>query len=171
VKPIHNDIWSSLACQMPTLTPNKPSNLDTHANTRSVPSSSLRVGDRKRTKESRQIWFCCTLLTRLGRVSFGRTNWMERRKLRVAVPECQKLDEGDLIRLDAEIYGNWSTFLDGQILNVLQPTHQLCKDIHTFVGTFTMNRPHQLIHRFLSHFTLYPQLCLLLQRKFCFGQT
>ena len=31
----------------------------------------------------------------------GETDW----KLRVAVPECQKLDEGDLIRLDAEIYG------------------------------------------------------------------
>ena len=51
----------------------------------------------------------------------GKTDW----KLRVAVPECQKLDEGDLIRLDAEIYGDWSTFLDGQILNVLQPTRQL----------------------------------------------
>jgi len=31
----------------------------------------------------------------------GETDW----KLRVAVPECQKLDEGDLAGLDAEIYG------------------------------------------------------------------
>jgi magnesium-transporting ATPase (P-type) len=31
----------------------------------------------------------------------GETDWT----LRIAVPECQKLDEGDLVRLDAEIYG------------------------------------------------------------------
>jgi len=32
-------------------------------------------------------------------------------KLRVAVPECQKLDEGDLVRLDAEICGNSLIFV------------------------------------------------------------
>jgi phospholipid-translocating ATPase len=31
----------------------------------------------------------------------GETDW----KLRVAVPECQELNEGDLIRLDVELYG------------------------------------------------------------------
>jgi len=59
----------------------------------------------------------------------GETDW----KLRVAVPECQKLDEGDLIRLDAEIYGNWFTFLDGQILNVLQLTRQSRTSIRLLV--------------------------------------
>ncbi|KAF8339278.1 aminophospholipid-transporting P-type ATPase [Amanita rubescens] len=50
----------------------------------------------------------------------GETDW----KLRVAVPECQKLSAEDIIRLDAEIYA------DAPI-----------KDIHTFVGTFTLNTP------------------------------
>ncbi|OBZ74307.1 putative phospholipid-transporting ATPase IIB [Grifola frondosa] len=52
----------------------------------------------------------------------GETDW----KLRVAVPACQKLGgEKELLGLDAEIYA------DAPI-----------KDIHTFIGTFTINSPH-----------------------------
>lgn len=84
--------------------------LNTHANTRSVPSSSLRVGDLIHLEKNQRVPADMVLL-RTSDVSGtcfirtdqldGETDW----KLRVAVPECQKLDEGDLIRLDAEIYG------------------------------------------------------------------
>ena len=95
---------------MPTLSPNKPGNLDIHANTRSVPSSSFRVGDLVLLEKDQRVLVDMILLhisdssgmcfIRTGQLD-GETDW----KLRVAVPECQKLDEGDLIRLDAEIYG------------------------------------------------------------------
>ncbi|KAF9458109.1 hypothetical protein BDZ94DRAFT_1174287 [Collybia nuda] len=103
--------------------------LNTHANTRSVPSSSLRVGDLIHLEKNQRVPADCVLLRtsdasgtcfiRTDQLD-GETDW----KLRVAVPECQKLDEGDLIRLDAEIYA------DAPI-----------KDIHSFIGTFTLNSP------------------------------
>ena len=84
--------------------------LNTHANTRSVPSSSLRVGDLVHLEKNQRVPADLVLL-RTSDVSGtcfirtdqldGETDW----KLRVAVPECQKLVEGDLARLDAEIYG------------------------------------------------------------------
>jgi len=112
--------------------------LDAHANTRSVPSSSLRVGDLVLLEKDQRVPADMILLhtsdssgtcfIRTDQLD-GETDW----KLRVAVPECQKLDEGDLIRLDAEIYGNWFTFLDGQILNVLQLTRQSRTSIRLLV--------------------------------------
>jgi len=52
----------------------------------------------------------------------GETDW----KLRVAVPECQKMDEKDLVKLDAEIYGelkhNHSLCLNN--LTLYKPMHQ-----------------------------------------------
>jgi phospholipid-translocating ATPase len=51
----------------------------------------------------------------------GETDW----KLRVAVPACQALaNNSDLLALDAEIYAD-----------------EPIKDIHTFIGTFTVNNP------------------------------
>jgi phospholipid-translocating ATPase len=103
--------------------------LDTHANTRAVPSSSLRVGHLIRLEKNQRLPADLVLLKtsdssgtcfiRTDQLD-GETDW----KLRVAVPETQKLDEADLVRLDAEIYADAPT-----------------KDIHTFIGTFTLNTP------------------------------
>ncbi|TRM63107.1 hypothetical protein BD626DRAFT_402886 [Schizophyllum amplum] len=102
--------------------------LDTHINTRSVPSSSLRVGDLIRLEKNQRVPADLILIhtsdasgtcfIRTDQLD-GETDW----KLRVAVPECQKLPEGSLSRLEAEIYADAPT-----------------KDIHTFVGTFTLNK-------------------------------
>lgn len=103
--------------------------LDTHANTRSIPSSSIRVGDLVKLEKNQRVPADMVLLhtsdasgtcfIRTDQLD-GETDW----KLRVAVPECQKLDESDLVRLDAEVYA------DAPI-----------KDIHSFIGTFTLNTP------------------------------
>lgn len=84
--------------------------LDLHANTRSVPSSAIRVGDLIRLEKNQRVPADLVLLhtsdssgtcfIRTDQLD-GETDW----KLRVAVPECQKLAEQDLVRLDAEIYG------------------------------------------------------------------
>ncbi|KAJ7132851.1 hypothetical protein C8R43DRAFT_895194 [Mycena crocata] len=103
--------------------------IDAHANTRAVPSSSLRVGDLIRLEKNQRVPADLVLLhtsdsagtcfIRTDQLD-GETDW----KLRVAVPECQKLEEGQLTILDAEVYADAPT-----------------KDIHTFVGTFTLNTP------------------------------
>ncbi|KAJ7703301.1 aminophospholipid-transporting P-type ATPase [Mycena rosella] len=103
--------------------------IDTHANTRAVPSSSLRVGDLIRLEKNQRVPADLVLLhtsdaagtcfIRTDQLD-GETDW----KLRVAVPECQKLEEGQLTTLNAEVYA------DAPI-----------KDIHTFIGTFTLNTP------------------------------
>ncbi|TFK36105.1 hypothetical protein BDQ12DRAFT_258929 [Crucibulum laeve] len=103
--------------------------LNTHANTRSVPSSSLRVGDLIHLEKNQRVPADLVLLhtSESSGTCFIRTDQLDGEtdwKLRVAVPECQKMDEGDLVRLDAEIYA------DAPI-----------KDIHTFIGTFTLNKP------------------------------
>lgn len=85
--------------------------LNAHANTRSVPSSSIRVGDLVLIEKDQRVPADMILLhtsegsgtcfIRTDQLD-GETDW----KLRVAVPECQKLNENrDLIRSDAEIYG------------------------------------------------------------------
>ncbi|KAJ7188382.1 protein transporter [Mycena filopes] len=103
--------------------------VNAHANTRAVPSSSLRVGDLIRLEKNQRVPADLVLLhtsdatgtcfIRTDQLD-GETDW----KLRVAVPECQKLEEGQVTTLDAEVYA------DAPI-----------KDIHTFVGTFTLNTP------------------------------
>ncbi|KAJ7925190.1 protein transporter [Mycena leptocephala] len=103
--------------------------VDAHANTRAVPSSSLRVGDLVRLEKNQRVPADLVLLhtsdaagtcfIRTDQLD-GETDW----KLRVAVPECQKLEEGQLTTLDAEVYADTPI-----------------KDIHTFVGTFTLNTP------------------------------
>ncbi|KAF8636096.1 hypothetical protein AX17_003801 [Amanita inopinata Kibby_2008] len=103
--------------------------LNSHANTRSVPSSSLRVGDLVRLEKNQRVPADMVLLhtSETSGTCFIRTDQLDGEtdwKLRVAVPECQKLAEEDIVRLDAEIYA------DAPI-----------KDIHTFIGTFTLNTP------------------------------
>ncbi|KAG6890135.1 hypothetical protein C0995_011428 [Termitomyces sp. Mi166 len=102
---------------------------DAYLHTRSVPSSALRVGDLIHLEKNQRVPADLVLLhtsdssgtcfIRTDQLD-GETDW----KLRVAVPECQKLEEAALARLDAEIYA------DSPI-----------KDIHTFIGTFTLNHP------------------------------
>jgi phospholipid-translocating ATPase len=87
--------------------------LNAHANTRSVPSSFLRVGNLVRLEKNQRVPADMVLLwtsdasgtcfIRTDQLD-GETDW----KLRVAVPECQKLVEGDITQLDAEIYGRYS---------------------------------------------------------------
>lgn len=84
--------------------------LNTHANTRSVPSSSLKVGDLIHLEKNQRVPADLVLLhtSEASGTCFIRTDQLDGEtdwKLRVAVPECQKMDEGDLVRLDAEIYG------------------------------------------------------------------
>jgi phospholipid-translocating ATPase len=103
---------------------------DNGPHTRSVPSSSLRVGDLVHLEKNQRVPADLVLLRtsdasgtcfiRTDQLD-GETDW----KLRVAVPACQKLaSELELMDLDAEIYA------DGPI-----------KDLNSFVGTFTINSP------------------------------
>lgn len=103
---------------------------DNGPHTRSVPSSSLRVGDLVHLEKNQRVPADLVLLRtsdssgtcfiRTDQLD-GETDW----KLRVAVPACQKLaSEAELMNLDAEIYA------DAPI-----------KDIHSFIGTFTINSP------------------------------
>ncbi|KAI1787404.1 aminophospholipid-transporting P-type ATPase [Ganoderma leucocontextum] len=102
--------------------------------TRSVPSSSLRVGDLVLLEKNQRVPADLVLLRtsdssgtcfiRTDQLD-GETDW----KLRVAVPACQKLSgDRELLTVDAEIYA------DAPI-----------KDIHTFIGTFTINSPPALL--------------------------
>ncbi|EMD34906.1 aminophospholipid-transporting P-type ATPase [Gelatoporia subvermispora B] len=102
---------------------------DDGPHTRSVPSSALRVGDLVVLEKNQRVPADCVLLRTSDAAGTcfirtdqldGETDW----KLRVAVPACQKLaSDRELLELDAEIYGE-SFF-----------------DIHTFIGTFTINSP------------------------------
>ncbi|KAH0580019.1 putative phospholipid-transporting ATPase IIB [Termitomyces sp. J132] len=105
---------------------------DAYLHTRSVPSSALRVGDLIHLEKNQRVPADLVLLhtsdssgtcfIRTDQLD-GETDW----KLRVAVTECQKLEEAALAQLDAEIYADCPI-----------------KDIHTFIGTFTLNHPPQV---------------------------
>ncbi|KAF8519354.1 aminophospholipid-transporting P-type ATPase [Hysterangium stoloniferum] len=95
--------------------------------TRAVPSSRLKVGDLVVLEKNQRVPADLVLLrtsdtsgtcfVRTDQLD-GETDW----KLRVAVPSCQQLsDDRALLALDAEVYA------DPPI-----------KDIHTFIGTFSM---------------------------------
>ncbi|EJD04848.1 phospholipid-translocating P-type ATPase [Fomitiporia mediterranea MF3/22] len=110
--------------------PDAPLNTSTGPHTRAVPSSKIRVGDLVFLEKNQRVPADMVLLRtsdasgtcfiRTDQLD-GETDW----KLRVAVPTCQKLrSDKDLLRLDAEIYA------DSPI-----------KDIHTFIGTFSINNP------------------------------
>ena len=98
-----------------------------HLPTKSVASSRLRVGDLVLIEKNQRVPADCVLLrtsdssgscfVRTDQLD-GETDW----KLKVAVEHTQSLkDEALLLDLDAEIYAD-------------PPT----KDIHTFIGTFTL---------------------------------
>ncbi|KAI5121482.1 hypothetical protein M0805_003937 [Coniferiporia weirii] len=98
--------------------------------TRSIPSSKIRVGDFVFLEKNQRVPADMVLLRtsdhsgtcfiRTDQLD-GETDW----KLRVAVPFCQKLrSDKELLRLDADVYA------DAPI-----------KDIHAFVGTFSINSP------------------------------
>jgi len=120
--------------------------LNSHANTRSVPSSYLRVGDLVHLEKNQRVPADLVLLhtSEASGTCFIRTDQLDGEtdwKLRVAVPECQKMHEGDLVRLDAEIYGVYDfQNVFSQLKRTLADAP--IKDIHTFIGTFTMNKPH-----------------------------
>ncbi|KAI0286510.1 phospholipid-translocating P-type ATPase [Russula brevipes] len=98
--------------------------------TRAVPSSSIRVGDLVLLEKNQRVPADLVLLRtsdssgtcfiRTDQLD-GETDW----KLRVAVPATQKLpSDQELFNLDADIYADAPT-----------------KDIHAFIGTFTINTP------------------------------
>lgn len=98
--------------------------------TRSVPSSSIRVGDLVLLEKNQRVPADLILLRtsdssgtcfiRTDQLD-GETDW----KLRVAVPATQKLPfDHEILNLDAEIYADAPS-----------------KEIHTFIGTFTINTP------------------------------
>jgi phospholipid-translocating ATPase len=68
----------------------------------------------------------------------GETDW----KLRVAVSECQKLNEGDLVGLDAEIYGKLvvSKLIRATKSRLVQLMH-LSRISMPLSARFTLNKP------------------------------
>ena len=129
----------------------EPSGVDaalplTGPHTRSVPSSSIRVGDLILLEKNQRVPADLVLLRtsdssgtcfiRTDQLD-GETDW----KLRAAVPTCQKLhSDSDLLSLDAEIYGmNLPLLHPFPSLNSPRAADPPIKDIHTFVGTFTIN--------------------------------
>jgi phospholipid-translocating ATPase len=89
--------------------------LNKHVNTRSIPSSSIRVGDLVHLDKNQRVPADMVLLhtTDASGTCFIRTDQLDGEtdwKLRVAVPETQKLQETDLVKLDAEIYGEQFRF-------------------------------------------------------------
>lgn len=110
------------------LVPPRSHNPDSGPHTRSVPSSSLRVGDLVILEKNQRVPADMVLLRtsdpsgtcfiRTDQLD-GETDW----KLRVAAPATQKLgSDRELMMLEGEVYA------DSPI-----------KDIHTFVGTLTIN--------------------------------
>lgn len=113
--------------------PSKNSNLSEYLDdphlTVSTPSSSLRVGDLIKLEKNQRVPADVVLLhtsdssgtcfIRTDQLD-GETDW----KLRIAVSDTQKLSEQEIVGLDAEVYADAPM-----------------KDIHTFVGTFTLNNP------------------------------
>lgn len=110
--------------------PHDASNLLAHLPTRNIASSKIRVGDLVLIEKNQRVPADCVLLktsdssgscfVRTDQLD-GETDW----KLRVAVERTQSLtEETALLNLDAEIYAD-------------PPS----KDIHSFVGTFTLRNP------------------------------
>ncbi|KAF8484318.1 hypothetical protein F5888DRAFT_1834614 [Russula emetica] len=95
-----------------------------------IPSSSIRVGDLVLLEKIQRVPADLILLrtSDLSGTCFIRTDQLDGEtdwKLHVAVPATQKLPfDHELLNLDAEIYADAPS-----------------KDIHAFIGTFTINTP------------------------------
>ena len=120
--------------------------LDFHANTHSVYSSSLLVGDLVLLEKDQTVPADMILLhtSDTSGTCFIRTDQLDGEmdwKLRVAIPESQKLSEqiflGSMRRYMVSVSGCYAQWLR---LNVALADAPI-KDIHTFVGTFTLNCP------------------------------
>lgn len=104
---------------------------DSGPHTRSVPSSSLQVGDLVVLEKNQRVPADMVLLRtsdasgtcfiRTDQLD-GETDW----KLRVAVPATQKLvNDSELLDLDAEVYGVCSPILPSSLLDVyLNPSRR-----------------------------------------------
>ncbi|KAH9952652.1 hypothetical protein BC827DRAFT_1387518 [Russula dissimulans] len=106
--------------------------------TRAVPSSSIRVGDPVLFEKNQRV-SADQVLLRKDQLD-GETDW----KLPVAVLATQKLPSGqELLNLDAEIH-HTSTRLTSPTFSALTPVSAAdapTKDIHSFIGAFTINTP------------------------------
>lgn len=138
------------------LVPPRSHNPDSGPHTRSVPSSSLRVGDLVILEKNQRVPADMVLLRtsdpsgtcfiRTDQLD-GETDW----KLRVAAPATQKLgSDRELMMLEGEVYGEFCTCLNlltgGKYPRLCFPDELFSadspiKDIHTFVGTLTINNP------------------------------
>ena len=128
----------------------EPSSRDSDGpQTRAVPSSRLRVGDLVHLEKNQRVPADMVLLRTSDQSGTcfirtdqldGETDW----KLRVAVPTCQKLpSDRDLLSINAEVYGEIASmrpFCEELVTNFIVADAPI-KDIHTFIGTFSVNDP------------------------------
>lgn len=103
--------------------------LSRHVNTRSAPSSSIRVGDLVHLEKNQRVPADMVLLhtSESSGTCFIRTDQLDGEtdwKLRVAVPETQKMQEADLVKLDAEIYGRCSPLVCHCTLNIVSESRR-----------------------------------------------
>ncbi|KAJ3835493.1 protein transporter [Lentinula raphanica] len=115
---------------------NTTSQIPTHLSTRAVPSSSLLVGHLVRLQKNDRVPADMVLLwtsdpsgtcfVRTDQLD-GETDW----KMRISVGETQSLGENGVAALGASHGGSGEAEIYADA-----PT----KDIHTFIGTFTLNR-------------------------------
>ncbi|KAF9073426.1 hypothetical protein BDP27DRAFT_1318887 [Rhodocollybia butyracea] len=119
-------------------------NLPSHFSTRALPSSSLLVGHLVRLQKNDRVPADMVLLwtsdpsgtcfVRTDQLD-GETDW----KMRISVAETQTLGEAGVAALGS---GNSGLGSSGEAeIYADAPT----KDIHTFIGTFTLNRPPPLL--------------------------
>ncbi|KAJ3758485.1 protein transporter [Lentinula raphanica] len=122
---------------------NTTSQIPTHLSTRALPSSSLLVGHLVRLQKNDRVPADMVLLwtsdpsgtcfVRTDQLD-GETDW----KMRISVGETQSLGENGVAALGASSHGG-----SGEAeIYADAPT----KDIHTFIGTFTLNRSPLLSH-------------------------
>jgi phospholipid-translocating ATPase len=115
--------------------------------TRSVPSFFICVGDLVLLEKNQRVLADLTVLrtSDSSGTCFIRTDQLDGEtdsKLRVTVPATQKLPDHELLNIDAEIYGTSKLIAHPSSLFAHTPAVEApSKDIHTFIGAFTINTP------------------------------